>query len=139
ATEEDLAAGLTPTVTEGSTAAFGVKIIETQVLDISPSNVKDEEQLGAPARAKAQRQGDEELAKGRAAYIREDGLALREHPYADIVVQTEGMVRAAEAAGKSGGTVILGGAGQQIDAGIAALLQELRNNRTGANGNARNT
>ena len=137
-TDEERAAGVILTVTEGSTCAFGVKIIETQVLDISPSNASDEQQLGAPARSKAQRLGDEELAKGRAAYIREEGLALREHPHADIVVQNESMVRAAEAAGKNGGIVILGSSGQTIDAGIAAILKELRTQRGDTN-NGRST
>ena len=111
-------------VSEDSTRIFGVRIIETQVLDISPSNPADEQQLGGEARAIVQRRADQQLAVGRAAYIQEEGKALQDHPNADIVVQTEAMVRAAEAAGKNGGIVILGG--QSFDPGQAAILQELR-------------
>jgi len=124
-TDEERAAGMTAPSSEGSTCAFGIKIIETQVLDISPSNAQNEESLAAEALAKVTRKADEQSAKGKAAYVREEGEALKAHPYADVVVQTEGMVRAAEAAGKAGGIVILGG-GQSFDAAQAAILKELR-------------
>jgi hypothetical protein len=113
-----------PHLIDGSTCQIGIRIIETQVLDISPSNPDDEKQLGGEARAIVQRRADQQLAVGRAAYILEEGKALETHPKADIVVQTEAMVRAAEAAGKNGGIVILGG--QSFDPGQAAILQQLR-------------
>ncbi len=135
-TDQERNAGVT--APEGSTAAFGVKIIETQVLDISPSNPVDEHDLGAEARADVTRKADEHLARGKAAYVREEGEALKAHPYADIVVQTEGMVRAAEAAGSAGGIVILGG-GQSFDPAQAALLKELRELRKQQGANNGNT
>ncbi|HEY5382997.1 MAG TPA: hypothetical protein VIJ88_00335 [Candidatus Paceibacterota bacterium] len=116
-----------PNLIEGSTSLIGIKILETQVLDISPSNPEDEQQLGAEARAIVTRKADQQLAKGKAAYVLEEGEALKAHPYADVVVQAEAMVRAAEAAGKAGGIVILGG--QAFDPAQAAILQELRKQR----------
>ena len=118
-----------PHLYDGSTCQIGIRIVETQVLDISPSNPDDELQLGGQARAIVQKLADQELAKGKAAYILEEGEALKAHPHADIVVQTEAMVRAAEAAGRNGGIVILGG--QSFDPGQAAILQELRKQNKG--------
>jgi hypothetical protein len=124
-TEEDRLAGKkTP---EGSTCDMGIKIMETQVLSISPLIPSDTTELGKEARAIVQRKADEQLAKGKAAYIREEGDALKDHPYAEVVVRTQGLVQAAEAAGKAGGIVILGG--QTFDPAQAAILQELRKQR----------
>jgi hypothetical protein len=115
----------TDSTKEGSTCEFGIKILESQVLNISPTRPEDEKILGAEARADVQLKADKKLAEGRAAYIRAEGAAFAEFPKSEIIIQADAMVRAAEAAGKNG-TVILGGS--SIDPIQAAILQQLKKN-----------
>jgi len=111
---------------EGSTCEFGIKILESQVLDITPSNKQDEERLGELARARVQNQADREYAKGRAAYIDEEGAAHARFPKSDVIINADALVRAAEAAGKNGGTVILGGS--SINPMDVAILNAIKQN-----------
>ena len=107
------------------TIRFGIKTILSQVLDISPTDPNIDAKLGDVAIAKVDRDAAKERAIGQAAYVREQGEAMRAYPDGGTaVVQAEALVRAARAAGEGGGTVILGGG--SVDPMQAAILQELK-------------
>ncbi|HVV14884.1 MAG TPA: SPFH domain-containing protein [Candidatus Paceibacterota bacterium] len=116
--------------TDGTTLDFGVMNVRVQIRDITPTNPAIGARLGDLAIARVDKDAQIERAKGQAALIRETGAALKEYPDATVIPQIEGTVRAAEAAGRNGGIVILGGA--QIDPGQAALIREVRRLREGA-------
>jgi hypothetical protein len=117
------------TMTQEAVNEIGLLLKRTEIRDISAVNREHADRLAEEAFAKVKRAADEELAKGKAAYIREEGAALTEHPHAEIVVQTEGLVRAAEAAGRNGGVVILGGQSTMVDPMQAAILKTLKDIR----------
>ena len=116
---------------KGAVCEFGLIIRLAQILDVSPSPMTDEERkLADLAFARIDKASREERAKGDAALIRETGRALEEHPNASLVLQIDGMVRAAEAAGKQGNLVLLP-VGSSFSPDQAALLHELRGIRKG--------
>lgn len=107
---------------------YGIDIEGFDLIDVSP-NLSDTEktQLYAEALAKPVAKATVIDGKARAEALKainEANQAGGEH--AIETMRAEAMVRAAEAAGKNGGTVILGGGSQQINPIDAAILAELK-------------
>lgn len=113
----------------------GIEISGFDVLEINP-NLDDEglKTLAAEALAKQQAKATREDGAARGDVIRSINAANQEAGELSIkTMETEAMVRAAEAAGKGGGIVILTAPGTNtIDPAQAAILAELKqiNRRT---------
>lgn len=124
-TEQAKELARTVTTSSGtSVKKFGIKIRESQVLDISPTDPTIRTRLGDVALAQVDKDAALLRADALAAPVIAVGKALKDYPEAVVVVQTEAMVKAAEAASKNGNLVLMGG--NHLDTGQAALLQQLR-------------
>ena len=103
----------------------GIVIKEVQMLDATPTDRQMAIALGAPAKAKSQKEADELLAKGHAAPVREIGQAMRDFPEALHIPALEAMVRTAEKAGDKA-IISLGGATEGFKPPDIAQIQQLR-------------
>ena len=112
-------------LTGASVKSFGVEVVRTEVIDVTPTDKDKANKLGDLAISRVDRQAAEERAIGLAAPIREQGKALQEFPEAALIPQNEAMVRAVTAAGDKA-IVVLGGGGKSVSAGHAALIKEVR-------------
>ncbi len=115
---------------DGSASAFGIHTAPDafpQIIDVSLLSGKDLEKLAAPAFALAQEKADEHLATGQAAYTREIGKALKEHPQAESISLAEAYKGVAAAAGdKAILHINLGGGSSSNDSALEAILKILK-------------
>lgn len=112
------------TLTNLSVMSFGVDIVRTEIIDVTPTDPEKARRLGDLAIAMVDRKAAEERAVGLAAPIREQGTALRAFPEAALIPQNEAMVRAAAAAGDK--AIVILGDSKGISTGQAAILKEIR-------------
>ncbi len=127
---------------DGGATAFGIITSRTakgefllpQILDVSPITDKDAEALAAPAFAQAKMEGDLLDAKGKAAYIDEEGAAIERHKESgNLVAQLRAQVDTADAATRRPGAIVVVNTGGQQGQGTTdpmqlqlAILAELR-------------
>lgn len=90
-TEEDVTKGI---------RAFGMKAIDTHIMDVSTSDPKFAERLADLAQARVDREAMIERAKGSAAEVEEPAAAAERHgAYGELSLKNRGMVDTAKAAG----------------------------------------
>lgn len=112
------------------TKIFGIQIVGFKVLEINP-DLPDDELKQLRAEAMAIQQGKATVIDGKKRAEAQEALNMANQVgnlAASVeTMKTEGLVRAAKAAGEGGGTVILmSGANSQVDPTQAAILAELQ-------------
>jgi SPFH domain / Band 7 family len=112
------------------TKIFGIQIVGFKVLEINP-DLPDDELKKLRAEAMATQQGKATVIDGKTRAEAQEALN-KANQVGDLAasvetMKTEGLVRAAKAAGEGGGNVILmAGANNQADPTQAAILAELQ-------------
>lgn len=120
----EMSAFITAKVKE-AVKAIGLNALETQMLDVTPTDRNTATELSRPAVAEATRQADILLAEGKAAPIRKIGEALRDFPEAMHVPGLEANVRMVEKAGDRA-LIFFGGDQQSGQPLQVAQIRELR-------------
>ena len=140
--------------TDRGATAFGVVTSRTpngefllpQIEDVSTISEEDAKALAAPAFAQAQMEADMLDAKGKAAYIDEEGAAIGRHKESGAMLAAlRAQIDTVEAATKRPGAIVMVNAGGQQGQGVTdpvqlAILNELRRlNGGGGNPTSGNT
>lgn len=115
----------------GEARSFGIYLpVLPQIRQLVLVDDKDREALNRPRRARAEMEADNYLAKGKAAYLNEQGQALYDHPEALAagIPQIEGWIDTARELNNGNNTGILniGGGAPPINPVEIAQLGELR-------------
>lgn len=127
----DLAKEITERLKDDEVALLGIEVTQAQYIDVSTVDSEHAERLADAAIAAVDRDAAVLRAEGNAARLQKIGEAIKDHPHAETIMQTDASVQMATQM-KDNPSAIVNIGGAAVDPIQAAILKELRQQRQGA-------